>query len=364
MIVWSILADSYIPAIVLLKDSEGVDDKGKQIAVYEVLDGLHRLSSLFDFMNDAFKLHSSTPEIEVDGTVYDLAGLAFSELSDECKDRVTGYRFSIQCIENYTAEEMERLFYNINSGVALSSIQKSKPKIGEELCKFFQEQLEKPFFTQGINLSATQAIKEDDFGLMLASIMLLDEEYIGYKSISMGECLKYSEVLRHSFSDDKKLEVMEVVEYISGVFTEKTKYLRKNNVPPVIVLAKQALADNIEAGCFKAFLDDFFAREPEEYKEFSGSGNVKLVNISGRMSVLKREYLRYFNLPDQTADEQLSSDGVFDENSIEDSDDSQQGAIENSEVPEESLSLNEENHTDDSLSDTTEESGVLSDGEN
>ncbi len=363
LLVWSILADSYIPPVVLLKDADGVDDKGKQQYSYEICDGQQRLTTLFSFMNNDFKLHASTPEVEVDGTVYDLAGISYDELSDECKDRISGYRFSVQCIENYTAEEGEMLFYNINSGVALSTIQKSKPKLGEEICTFLKEQVDKTFFTQGINLSATQAIREDDFYLLLASIMLLDEEYCGYKSISMSECLKYAEILRNSFSDDKKLEVMEVTDYISQIFTEKTKYLRKNNVPPVIVLAKQALADSIEAGSFKAFLDEFFAKETEEYKEFSGSGNVKLVNISGRMSVLKREYLKYFSLADQTDDEQVSNDGVADESSANDSDNSQQEATENSEVTEDSSSLAEESHNDGSLSDTTEESGVLSNGE-
>jgi hypothetical protein len=365
MLVWSILADSYIPPVVLLKDADGVDDKGKQQFDYEICDGLQRLSSLFDFMNDNFKLHVSTPEVEVDGVVYDLGGLLFSELSEECKDRISGYRFSIQCIENYTSDEAEMLFYNINSGVALSTIQKSKPKLGEEICTFMREQLEKLFFTQGINLSATQAIREDDFYLLLASIMLLDEEYSGYKSISMSECLKYAEILRNSFSDDKKLEVMEIADYLSQVFTEKTKYLRKNNVPPILILAKQALVDNIEAGCFKAYLDEFFAREPEEYKEFSGSGNVKLVNVVRRMSVLKREYLKYFSLSDQTT-EKLPSDGVSEDGSVEDSTDSQQGAKENSEVLEESSSLAEESHHDGNLSETEnpEDGGVSSDGEN
>lgn len=363
MLIWSILADSYIPPVVLLKDANGVDDKGKKQFVYEICDGLQRLSSLFDFMNDNYKLHASTPEVEVDGVVYDLCGLLFSELSEECKDRISGYRFSVQCIENYSSEEAEMLFFNINSGVALSTIQKSKPKLGEEICMFIHEQLEKPFFTQGINLSTAQAIREDDFYLCLASIMLLDEDYCRYKSISMSECLKYSEILRNSFSDDKKLEIMEITDYLSQVFNVKSKYLRKNNVPPVIVLAKQALADSIEAGCFKAFLDEFFAKEPEEYREFSGSGNVKLVNISGRMSVLKREYLKYFSLT-QTDDEQLPNDGVADESSVDDSDNIQQEATENSEVTEDSSSLDEESHSESSLSDTTEESGVSSDGEN
>jgi hypothetical protein len=353
MLIWCILSDSYIPPIVLLKDTDGVDDKGKQQFSYEICDGLQRLSSLFDFMNDSYRLHASTPEVEVESTIYDLAGLFYSDLSDECKDRISGYRFSVQCIENYSSEEAEMLFFNINSGVPLSTIQKSKPRLGEEICIFIREQLEKVFFTQGINLSANQAIKEDDFYLLLASIMLLDDNYSAYKSISMSECLKYAEVLRNTFSGDRKLEIIEVVDYLSGVYTKKEKYLRKNNVPSILILTKQAITDSITADCFKVFLDKFFFNEPDEYKEYSGSGNVKLVNVDGRMRMLKSEYQKYFYMPEKITEEQeckhnRSLEGTpksFIEREVQDIE-------ENSELLNEGLSLIEDNKSEGSLSET------------
>ncbi len=136
MLVWSILADSYIPPIVLLKDKSGTDSKGKDIFTYQVLDGQQRLTTLFSFIDDEWSLHGSTPEVEVDGTVYDLEGIKFSEMSAECQDAIRNYHFSVQCLENYTMTEAESLFYNINSGVSLSTIQKSKAKLGTDLIGF------------------------------------------------------------------------------------------------------------------------------------------------------------------------------------------------------------------------------------
>lgn len=64
MLVWSILADSYIPPIVLVKaDEDKVDEKGKSMSVYSVLDGLQRLSNLFDFLDNKYQLHGSTPDV-------------------------------------------------------------------------------------------------------------------------------------------------------------------------------------------------------------------------------------------------------------------------------------------------------------
>lgn len=61
-------------------------------------------------MNNDFKLHASTPEVEVDNTVYYWGGLPYDDLSDECKDRISGYLFYVQCIENYNSDEAEMLY--------------------------------------------------------------------------------------------------------------------------------------------------------------------------------------------------------------------------------------------------------------
>ena len=67
-LVWSMLADSYIPPIVLLKDKRGEDSKGKDIFGYQVLEGQQRLiTTLFPFLNDELELHGATEPVEVDG---------------------------------------------------------------------------------------------------------------------------------------------------------------------------------------------------------------------------------------------------------------------------------------------------------
>ncbi len=136
-LVASVLTDSFIPAVVFLKDKVGTNEKGKDICRYEILDGQQRLTSLFEFLDDRFALHGAVEPIEFDGFTYDIAGKKFSELEPELQDAIKGYRFSIQALENYTYPEVEKLFFNINSGVALSTIQKSKAKLGNENMAFF-----------------------------------------------------------------------------------------------------------------------------------------------------------------------------------------------------------------------------------
>ena len=298
MLVWSILADSYIPPIVLTKSEEDkVDEKGKSMSVYSVLDGLQRLSNLFDFLDDKFQLHGSTPDVDIDGDTYTIRGSFFSELPQELKNLINSYKFSIQVVANATEEELTMLFTNINSGKELSVIQKAKPILGVELCEYFAKITSSIFFSQGLNLTASQALREEDLAIALQSLILMNEEYDDWKSVSVAECFKYAEYLRGSMTSQMKQDFKDAIDYMN-VFSTKTKYLRKNNVAVIIKLAEQMLLEGIEAEAYKSFLNEFFSTDNEKYKEHSGSGNVKRVNVEARYDILLSECYKYFKLGD------------------------------------------------------------------
>ena len=81
LLIHSMLANYPVPAVYLLKYKD--EEKG---TIYDCLDAKQRLTSVFDFIRGEYELSSATPEVEVDGTVYDLANMKFDDLSDECKD--------------------------------------------------------------------------------------------------------------------------------------------------------------------------------------------------------------------------------------------------------------------------------------
>lgn len=293
---WAILADSYIPPIVLLKDKAGVDSRDKVVYSYQVLDGTQRLTSLFDFMNDGYALHSATSEVELDGVIYDLAGLKFSELSEECQDAIKNYRFSVQCLENYTLAEAEALFYNINSGVALSAVQKSKSKLGTALITQFNELLKGNFFTQAINITERQARAEDDLLMLLQIALLLDNKYDGreYKNISAATCLDYAAEIRNSYTSEKRERLESLVGYLDEVFNSKSKFLRRNNVAIVAVCAQIAKEYGIEPLSFKAFINDFSNGVYPAYEDASGSGNIKAIKVQMRLRVMWFAMCEYY----------------------------------------------------------------------
>ena len=313
-LVWSMLADSYIPPIVLLKDKRGQDSKGKDIFGYQVLEGQQRLiTTLFPFLNDEWALHGSVEPVEVDGFTYDIAGRKFSELEEELQDIIKNYRFTVQAIENYTMEEAEKLYFNINSGVALSAMQKGKAKLGTELIEFLNTLLAGSFFTQGINITEKQALKEDDLLMLMQGMALLDMKNTGrdFKTISASAMLGYAESIRGSYSEDAQQTLMEIVDYLDKAFPTKNKFLRKNNTPIVIVMASIALEQNVEAEAFRAFVNDFANSLYPAYEEASGSGNVKITNVKQRLRVMFIAMCDYFRWNIDDVDKPFESEEAW-----------------------------------------------------
>lgn len=335
-LVWSMLADSYIPPIVLLKDKRGEDSKGKDIFGYQVLEGQQRLiTTLFPFLNDEWTLHGSVEPVEVEGFTYDIAGKKYSELEEELQDIIKNYRFTVQAIENYTMEEAEKLYFNINSGVALSAMQKGKAKLGNELMEFVNTLLSGNFFTQAINITEKQALKEDDLLMLMQGMALLDMKNTGrdFKTISASAMLGYAESIRGSYSEDAQQTLMEIVDYLDKAFPTKNKFLRKNNTPIVIVMASIALEQNVEAEAFRAFVNDFANSLYPDYEEASGSGNVKITNVKQRLRVMFIAMCDYFRWNIDDVDKPFESEEAWTWDAI---------TSENSEVNDDTASTDED----------------------
>ena len=295
-LVASVLTDSYIPAVVFLKDKVGTNERGKDVVRYEILDGQQRLTSLFDFLEDKWALHGATEPIEFDGFSFDIAGRKFSELEPELQDAVKGFRFTIYALENYSFPEVEKLFFNINSGVALSTVQKAKPKLGNENMNFFNTLLSGNFFTQAINITEAQAKRQDDLLLLLQMMLLLDNRHEGreYKNISAASCLSYAESIRDTYDENKKALLRDLVEYLDEAFTSKVKFLRKNNVPIVGVCAEIALEHGVEPTDYRKFIFEFSNTVHPQYEGAGGSGNIKAPKVQMRLRVMFLAMCQYF----------------------------------------------------------------------
>lgn len=283
LLIHSMLAGYPIPPLYILKSKEGQD------TIYDALDGKQRVTSIFGFIEGSYALHGGTPEVELDGVVYDLANLTFEELSEECRDEILGYRFSIFCLEDAADEEVEEIFKRLNNATPLSPIQKCRSELGLELSAWAKGVCKRDFFQHAISLTVAQLRREADLEVLLQTMLLLDARHEGYdyKAISTREVTKYCKHIRGSYDAGKRRMMEEMVDYLGKAFPEKHKFLKKSNVPMVMVLSKLALEHDVPPEDFRRLLDEVSEMPFPAYTMYTGSGNVKREKTEGRLVALQ-----------------------------------------------------------------------------
>lgn len=339
LLIQSILAGFPIPACIFLKYKNE-----ENATIYDVLDAKQRITTVFEFIRGEFALHSSTPEVEYEGTTYDLADMKFEDLSEECQDCIKGYRFTITCIEDATEDDIEEIFMRLNNSTPLSAIQKARTVMGTDLARWTKEMCNHPFFQYSVSLTLAQARREADLETLLQSMLLLDSRHEGYewKGISTAEVTKYCKHIRGKYNDDKRKMIEDILDYLFGAFPDKCSFLKKSNIPMVFILAKVAMENNVSLTDFGEFIDIFAENMSEEFCAGQGSGNIKRVKTEMRLRGIASEFGKLMGIADTRI---LSTLPANVENSTE-------------EVESENEELLEESTSSDEVTEEVEEKSV------
>lgn len=298
LLVHSILANFPVPAIYVQKiDSDMVDDKGKPIYKYSVLDGKQRMTTIFSFINGDYTLNEETPDVEIEGEVFTLSGKTFKELADDVQQELLRFKFQMFAFEDCTDDMIEEIFFRLNNSTPLSKPQKSKPLMGVVNAKFVGSILAGSFFTEKCNFSQLQLRKSDDMCTLLQSMMLLDNKYYGYEytSISADEVMRYSAAIKCNYSEDQKELLLEIIDYLNESFDEKEKLLKKINIPMTIIMADIAMKEEIEPDEFHDWFLYFFVSN-KEYSQYCSSGSIKKEKVIGRLTTMQEHFYKHFKL--------------------------------------------------------------------
>lgn len=310
-LIHSILSGYYVPSMCFLKTGEEIVGKSKVVS-YSVIDGKQRLSIIFDYMNNGFKLYKETPTIEnEDGSVVEIAGKKFDELEEDLQTRIRNFYPEVTIVDNYTKEEAEILFYRLNNGTPLTKVQQSRALLGGEASSFANSLLELDFFKR-CHFSTEQKHREDNLGVVLQSLMLLDESY-EWKKMGAKDISEYCERLEGTINLELQCKIYDALKLLSEIFTKESveenfepkertggvPFLTKLKLPSIIYVASKLCQYNINPEYAIKFFIDFFDEESgyyKEYKKHCGEGTVSKDKVLGRNETLLKAAYDYFDL--------------------------------------------------------------------
>lgn len=140
---------------------------------YDALDGLQRSTTISEFLHEDFSLSDDTPPIkDDDGYVIDICGMKMSELPEWAQDAIKDYSLTIYYFEDITEDEVAELFFRINNGKPLTSIELTRVKA--KCLKEFQEIASHELISDSVSDSGKKRYADENIA-MQAWVMCFSE---------------------------------------------------------------------------------------------------------------------------------------------------------------------------------------------
>lgn len=312
MLLHSIMMNSIysVPTVYFRKDM--ISDKKYQ---YSVIDGIQRITTVFDYIDNQFPL-TEVPPVIIDGANYDVSGKFFSDLEQDCQQEIIRFKMRIEAFEpedgdteEYVNNTIEEVFSRLNSAVPLTSAQLCKAKAGTDVAILLNELLTSKFFTESASFTKSQLKTSDDQRCLLQAMMLLDRNYVSgfqFKDFSETSLMEYAESIKGCYTDKQSNLLRSTVQYLTEAFPVKDKQLKKINIPMLLYLADVAEDTEVKPLYFRQWWN-FFTEEDvlfEDYKLFCSSGSTKFEKVNGRLAVMVKSFCiyHYIEIPEELKD--------------------------------------------------------------
>lgn len=284
LLIHSMIEGYPIPAFYFAKR----DDKK-----YDALDGLQRSTAINEFLKEDYALTSDTPPAkDEDGYSIDIAGKKLSELPEWAQDNIKDYSLTIYYFEDITDDEVSELFFRINNGKPLTSIEltRVKAKCLKEFQKIASHSL--------VSGSVTDAGKKryTDENIAMQAWMLCFSDTKDFSTKVFRPCIELADVTEEQIS---RLNVamdcvLKVCESLNPKDKADKRVLRKiktrSHLVSCIYLAHRFLESGISQEQFKDTVYKFFDTTKtsisDDYNSSVGGGSAKPEKIRARVQVL------------------------------------------------------------------------------
>lgn len=307
-LIHSVASDYPIPPLYFL-GTEGIllnpkNNKEEKATIRFVIDGVQRLSTIADFINNKYALSKKTPPVTVDSIEYDIAGKRFDELDEEVREMIVSRTILTYTIDSKTTsdEDIEDLFYRMNNGKALTPQQKLKSVIGKAWAELLNEIGGMDIFER-MAFSTSQLKGEAHIQAILQTMMLMED--VPFSKLSPKELHSYALSFKKEETEEVKLNSIEKIKDILNFLNDsiplkKEKVLTKKiNLPMLILTAIMAKDKGISSLEFGKWTEVFRIAVEEgttDYVKYTGVSSTDKAKVLGRLEEMQKHFMEYFNL--------------------------------------------------------------------
>lgn len=300
LLISSILENYPIPEIYAAKNGKA----------YDIFDGNQRCNSIKEFVLGKYRLKGLSP-IKTEKGTEDINGKKFNELTEQMQDTINSYMLNILYFDNITENEISEIFFRINNGKPLSTIELNRAKAIslDKIQSLGQHEL----FIRILTKKAFQKKINEDLVIRTWGTIFIKD--ISFRRSDIRTILNTTEIT------DEQIEILDEVftriftiyqfiRNIGGDLNQRKKYkkLLSNIMIPthfniLSYVVYLSIQDNISITELTEWTTSFFSIEDDittskEYNFLVGTGASNPENIKKRLNIAVNSYSKLYSVKD------------------------------------------------------------------
>lgn len=250
----------------------------------EVLDGKQRLTSLYDFLKNKYFISKDTPDVTVDGQVYQIAKKKCTDLDNQLLNKLKNYELTIIEISNYSDNDIKEIFNRLNSGTVLSYANRRKAIVSNDTLKKLFNFEKLPLFASSASITKGAVRKNEIQTIIIQALMIYDKLCGGdLHGFSNKEINQYAIAVHINEEIESKFKT--AAEELSKVGPEKNKAYTKFNLPYLIASTMKADMDSTSREKYLKFVESFSSNMSayDDYNALEHTHTTSASNIAKRI---------------------------------------------------------------------------------
>ena len=309
-LIQTVLLKNPIPEITVYR----ADDKSQ---FRKTVDGQQRLTSIYLFINDGFKLDMSktmfpkfTKEGEQFNAMETLHGKTFSELPELWQDIIKDYQLRITTMNNCSEEDAEKAFVQMNSGAkGLKASEIRKAAMGTSTRKFFRSILDSDWVLHALTALSAKGNAGDEILSQVITLVHngsaielskdnIDKIIYSFRELGLPEELEDDMINASNYlnqatniwiKNKKKEDEKEGSKRVKNYATYRYTWLNKTTTTMLMYSAYIASKNNVDVEEFSAWSYNFFQFPTKEYKEGLQDKAIDLKRVEMRLNAINAE---------------------------------------------------------------------------
>lgn len=254
----------------------GVKESGK----VGIIDGVQRLSTIRDYINNVFSLVKTLEKVTINDTEYDIAGKKFKKLDDTVQEELLKSELQLYELMDCTDKEVREMFARQNSGKPLSNTNKRSVLENEKVSKSINSLASHNFFSKIVTKTQSKSDLEKD---IVRQVLMIVSDY-EMSSFRSNDINKFVIWLNDNLNDSIIKQLADALDKLDAAFPEFIKI--KKLVAPLMIYGMYKAIKNKKLtqkyiDWLKKFIDQY--ENNKDFLKYCESATASADMVKGRV---------------------------------------------------------------------------------